>query len=89
MSRLRRPFLYDRYIFVAVDLLSSCSAGLALKPCGLSSSWKSRNARRRALRYISLARTRQKQRLVLTAWLFLPDHWHGAPTIDRVHLPDR
>ena len=64
---MRRPFLYDRYIFVTVDLLRSRSAGLALKPCGLSSSgdlfraaqsgarWKSRNARRRALRYISLA----------------------------------
>jgi hypothetical protein len=23
MSRLRRPFLYDRYIFVTVDLLRS------------------------------------------------------------------
>lgn len=38
MSRLRCPFLYDRCIFVSVDFLRSCSAGLALKPRGLSSS---------------------------------------------------
>jgi hypothetical protein len=35
---LQRPFLYDRYFFVSVNLLGSCSAGFALKPCGLSSS---------------------------------------------------
>ena len=67
MSRLRRPFLYDRHLLVTVDLLRSRSPGLALKPCGLSTSgglfraaqsasrWKSRNAGKRALRYISLA----------------------------------
>ncbi|MGD0012676.1 MAG: hypothetical protein ABSE93_29555 [Terriglobia bacterium] len=38
MSRLRRPFLYDLYIFATVDLVSCCNAGLALKPCGLSTS---------------------------------------------------
>jgi hypothetical protein len=65
MSKLRRPFLNDRYISVVVDLVSRCSAGLALKPCGLSTSagifraaqsisrWKSRNAGTRALRYIA------------------------------------
>jgi hypothetical protein len=36
MSRLRRPFLYDRFVFVSVNLLGSCSAGFALKPCGSS-----------------------------------------------------
>ena len=65
--RLRRPSLDDRYIFVTADRPRSRSAGLALRPCGLSTSagifraaqsasqWKSRNARRPALRYISLA----------------------------------
>jgi hypothetical protein len=38
MSRLGRPFLDDRYVFATVDWLGSGSAGLALKPCGLSSS---------------------------------------------------
>jgi REP element-mobilizing transposase RayT len=26
---------------------------------------------------IALARMRQKQRFALTAWVFLPDHWHA------------
>jgi hypothetical protein len=66
MPRLRRPFLQDRSISVTVDLVRCCTAGLALKPRCLSSSggpfraaqsasrWKSRNARRRALRDISV-----------------------------------
>ena len=74
MSGLRRPFLKDRSISVTVDLVSRCSARLALKPCGLSSGagpfraaqsasrWKSRNARRRALRYISVAWTPPNRR---------------------------
>jgi putative transposase len=62
MSRLRRPFLSDRYIFVTVDLLKrrvklreqdyECLAG-------------------------SVARMRQKHGFLLTAWVFLPDHWHA------------
>ncbi len=35
------------------------------------------------MRYISLARMRQKQRFRLTAWVFLPDHWHAI--IDPPH----
>ncbi len=62
MSRLRRPFLYDRYIFVTVDLLRS------------RSKLEQRDFARLAT---SLARMRQKQRFVLTAWVFLPDHWHA------------
>jgi putative transposase len=62
MSRLRRPFLYDRYIFVTVNLLGS------------RAELQERDYVRLAL---SLARMRQKHRFLLTAWVFLPDHWHA------------
>ncbi len=62
MSRLRRPFLYGRYIFVTVDLLRS------------RGKLEERDFARLA---IALARMRQKQRFALTAWVFLPDHWHA------------
>lgn len=62
MSRLRRPFLYDRYIFVTVDLLRS------------RTELQERDYARLAL---SLARMRQKHGFLLTAWVFLPDHWHA------------
>ena len=62
MSKLRRPFLYDRYIFVTVNLLRSRRK--------LEESDFARLA-------IALARMRQKQRFVLTAWVFLPDHWNA------------
>ena len=62
MSRLRRPFLYDRYIFVTVDLLESRQK--------LQEQDFERLAR-------ALARMRRKQGFVLTAWVFLPDHWHA------------
>jgi len=61
MSRLRRPFLYDRYIFVTVDLLRS------------RGKLGERDYARLA---IAMARMRQKGRFLLTAWVFLPDHWH-------------
>ena len=58
----RRPFLYDRYFFVTVAL---------------------RKSRRRLqdpdferLAY-ALARMRGKYGFLLTAWVFLPDHWHA------------
>ena len=62
MSKLRRPFLYDRYIFVTVNLLRSRRK--------LEESDFARLA-------IAQARMRQKQRFALTAWVFLPDHWHA------------
>jgi putative transposase len=62
MSRLRRPFLYDRYIFVTVNLLES------------RADLQERDYARLAL---SLARMRQKHGFLLTAWVFLPDHWHA------------
>ncbi len=62
MSRLRRPFLYDRYIFVTVDWLRS------------RGKLEERDFGRLA---IALARMRQKQRFALTAWVFLPEHWRA------------
>jgi len=62
MSRLRRPFLYDRYISVTVDLLRG------------RGKLEERDFGRLAT---SLARMRQKHRFTLTAWVFLPDHWHA------------
>jgi REP element-mobilizing transposase RayT len=61
MSRLRCPFLYDRYIFVTVDLLK-------LRTRLLEPHYQSL-AR-------SLAKMREKHGFVLTAWVFLP-HWHA------------
>ena len=62
MSRLRRPFLSDRFFFLTVRLLP----------------------RRRNLAdddYACLARcldvVRSRQRFLVTAWVFLPDHWHA------------
>ena len=62
MSRLRRPFLHDRFIFVTVKLL----------PCRtrLEESDFARLAN-------SLSRMRKKHGFLLTAWVFLPDHWHA------------
>jgi REP element-mobilizing transposase RayT len=62
MSRLRRPFLYDRYIFVTVDLLKLRT--------GLQEQDYQRLAR-------CLAKMREKHGFLLTAWVFLPDHWHA------------
>jgi putative transposase len=62
MSRLRRPFLYDRYIFVTVDLLK------------LRTRLQERDYQCLAR---SLAKMREKHGFLLTAWVFLPDHWHA------------
>lgn len=62
MSRLRRPFLYDRYIFVTVDLLRSRARLREEDYASLA---------------LSLARMRQAHDFLLTAWVFPPDHWHA------------
>src|SRR5579863_6570705 len=62
MSRLRRPFLYDSYIFVTVKLLPS------------RSKLEERDYSRLA---VALTRMRQKRGFAITAWVFLPDHWHA------------
>ena len=61
MSRLRRPFLSDRFFFLTVKLLPE----------------------RRDLveaDFACLARcldtVRSRQRFFITAWVFLPNHWH-------------
>src|SRR5215472_3057016 len=62
MSRLRRPFLYDRYIFETVDLLK------------LRTRLQEHDYQSLAQ---SLAKMREKHGFVLTAWVFLPDHRHA------------
>jgi REP element-mobilizing transposase RayT len=62
MSRLRRPFLYEHYIFVTVDLLK------------LRTRLKEPDYERVAQ---SVKRMRERHGLFLTAWVFLPDHWHA------------
>jgi putative transposase len=62
MSRLRRPYLYDRYIFVTVNLLKV-----------------RRNLEEGDFRCLarSIERMRASHGFALTAWVFLPDHWHA------------
>ena len=62
MSRLRRPFLYDRFLFVTVTALPSRTR--------LGEGDFARLAK-------STARMRKKYGFLLTAWVFLPDHWHA------------
>jgi REP element-mobilizing transposase RayT len=62
MSKLRRPFLYHRYIFVTVDLLRSRNWLEERDYKGLATA---------------LARMRAKHRFALAAWVFLPDPWHA------------
>jgi putative transposase len=62
VSRLRRPFLFDRYFFVTVRLLEN-HARL------LDADFQ--------LLALALNRARTAHRFFLTAWVFLPDHWHA------------
>jgi putative transposase len=61
VSKLRRPFLSDRYFFITVRLLK-------------------RRAKLTESDFILLARAFNRARALhpfyLTAWVFLPDHWH-------------
>jgi putative transposase len=62
VARLRRPFLSDRFFFVTVRLL------------------KRRSELRDAdFHFLALAfrRARVLRPFFLTAWVFLPDHWHA------------
>ena len=62
MSKLRRPFLSDRYFFITVRLLT-------------------RRAKLTDPDFALLARAFNRARALhsfyLTAWVFLPDHWHA------------
>ncbi len=62
MSRLRQPFLYNRYIFVMVNHLRS-RAKLDDADFGCLAR--------------TLARMRLKHGFILTAWVFLPNRWHA------------
>ena len=67
VSRLRRPFLSDRYFFVTIRLRKDRAI---------------LNASDFKLLALAFSRARQSQPFFLTAWVFLPDHWHAicAPT---------
>ena len=62
MSRLRRPFLSDRFFFLTVKLLPGR---------------QHLGERDFAILARSLDAVRSRQRFLLTAWVFLPDHWHA------------
>jgi len=62
VSRRRRPFLYDRYIFVTINLLKSRA--------------KLRDTDLVRLAH-ALTRRRRQPGLALTAWVFLPEHGHA------------
>src|SRR5271167_3654584 len=61
VSRLRRPFLCDRFFFLTVRLLKR------------RSEWRDAD-----FHFLALAfrRARVLHPFFLTAWVFLPDHWH-------------
>ena len=62
MLRLRRPFLSDRYFFVTVNLLKTRG--------------KLGEKEFQRLAHV-LTRMRPKPGFLLTAWVFLDDHWHA------------
>ena len=62
VSRLRRPFLSDRYFFVTVRLLEE-RAKLVDADFHLLA--------------LAFNRARLMHPFLLTAWVFLPDHWHA------------
>ena len=66
VSRLRRPFLSNRYFFITVRLLKRRGQLTDLEFSLLA---------------LALNRARALHCFYLTAWVFLPDHWHliGAP----------
>jgi putative transposase len=62
VSRLRRPFLSDRFFFVTVRLLKGRTE---LSDADF------------ACLALAFNRARQMHPYFLTAWVFLPDHWHA------------
>ena len=62
MSRLRRLVLSDRYFFVT---------------CNVRRSRRTLGEHDFARLASILARMREKHGFTLTAWVFLPDHWHA------------
>ncbi|MDE3178769.1 MAG: transposase [Acidobacteriota bacterium] len=62
MSKLRRPFLSDRYFFVTVRRDKERAA---------------LNAADFRLLALAFRRARRLHPFFVTAWVFLPDHWHA------------
>ena len=62
MSRLRRPFLSDRFFLLTVNLLQGRQLLDELDFSVLARS---------------LDAVRSRQQFLLTAWVFLSDHWHA------------
>ena len=61
MSKLRRPFLSKRYFFISVRLLPRRTTLTVLNFSLLARAFN---------------RARTPHPFYLTAWVFLPDHWH-------------
>ena len=66
---MRRPFLYDRYIFVTVDLLK------------LRTRLQEQDYQRLAQ---SLTKMREKHGFVLPAWVFPPDQYEEPSSADTL-----
>jgi putative transposase len=62
VSRLRRPYLSDRFFFITVRLLE--------RRRKLDDADFERMA-------LSICRARAEHSFFLTAWVFLPNHWHA------------
>jgi len=62
VSRLRRPFLSDRFFFVTVRVLKRRSELGDADFHLLAAAWR---------------QARLLHPLLLTAWIFLSDHWHA------------
>jgi REP-associated tyrosine transposase len=62
VSKLRRPFLSNRYFFIAVRLLKRRGTLTETHPTLLARAFN---------------RARALHDFYLTAWVFLPDHWHA------------
>jgi putative transposase len=62
VSKLRRPFLCDRYFFVTINLRRDRGKLADRDYAQLADS---------------LARMRERRGFLLTAWVLLPDHWHA------------
>jgi putative transposase len=66
VSRLRRPFLSDRYFFISARLLKTRT-----QLADADFHWLA----------LAFRRARTTHAFFLTAWVFLPDHWHAICTM--------
>ena len=66
MSRLRRLVLADRYFFVTCNLRRDAQGTNRMREEDFSDLAR------------AIAFTRESLKFLLTAWVFLPDHWHAV-----------